>query len=42
MVAAPEYLLEKQAKLVNAICALHNFIQTYDPKDGVMFDTTIG
>ena len=34
MVAAPEYSLEKQAKLVNAICALHNFIWTYDPKDG--------
>jgi fumarylacetoacetate (FAA) hydrolase family protein len=34
MVAAPEYSLEKQAKLVNAICALHNFIRTYDPKDG--------
>jgi fumarylacetoacetate (FAA) hydrolase family protein len=34
MVAAPEYSLEKQAKLVNAICALHNFIRAYDPDDG--------
>jgi hypothetical protein len=35
MVAAQEYSLEKQAKLVNAICALHNFIRAYDPEDGV-------
>jgi hypothetical protein len=34
MIAALEYSLKKQAKLVNAICALHNFIQAYDPKDG--------
>jgi hypothetical protein len=34
MVAAPEYSLEKQAKLVNAICALHNFIWAYDSEDG--------
>jgi hypothetical protein len=34
MIAAPEYSLEKQAKLVNAICALHNFIRAYDPEDG--------
>jgi hypothetical protein len=34
MIAAPEYSLEKQAKLVNAICALHNFIGAYDPEDG--------
>ena len=34
MVTAPEYSLKKQAKLVNAICALHNFIRTYDPDDG--------
>lgn len=34
MVAAPEYSLGKQAKLVNAICAVHNFIQAYDPEDG--------
>jgi hypothetical protein len=34
MVAAPEYSLAKQAKLVNAICALHNFIRAYDPEDG--------
>jgi hypothetical protein len=33
MVVAPEYSLEKQAKLVNAICALHNFIRAYDPED---------
>jgi hypothetical protein len=31
MVAAPEYSLEKQAKLVNTICALHNFICVNDP-----------
>ena len=34
MVAAPEYSLSKQAKLVNAICVLQNFIQAYDPEDG--------
>lgn len=34
MVAAPEYSLKKQAKLVNAICALHNFIRVYNPEDG--------
>jgi hypothetical protein len=34
MVAAPDYSLEKQAELVNAICALHNFIHAYDPEDG--------
>jgi hypothetical protein len=33
MVAAPEYSLKKQAKLVNAICTLHNFIQAYNPED---------
>jgi hypothetical protein len=34
MIAAPEYSLKQQAKLVNAICTLHNFIQAYDPEDG--------
>ena len=34
MVAALEYSCKKQAKLVNAICALHNFICAYDPEDG--------
>ena len=34
MVAAPEYSLKKQAKLVNAIWTLHNFIWAYDPEDG--------
>jgi hypothetical protein len=40
MVATPEYSLKKQAKLVNAICTLHNFIQAYDPEDGDEFNLT--
>lgn len=38
LVAAPEYSPETQAKLVLAICALHNFILSYDPDDGEMYD----
>lgn len=31
--AAPEYALKKQAKMVLAICVLHNFIRVHDPED---------
>jgi hypothetical protein len=31
--AAPEYPIELQAKLVNALCVLHNFILIHDPTD---------
>jgi hypothetical protein len=33
MVAAPEYSPEVQAKMVPALCALHNFIRIHDPDD---------
>ena len=33
MIAAPEYSLEKQAKIILAICILHNFICVRDPED---------
>ena len=33
MVAAPEYDIQTQAKIVFAICALHNFIHIHDPDD---------
>ena len=33
MVAAPEYSSEVQAKVILALCALHNFIQIHDPDD---------
>lgn len=33
MVAAPEYSSEVQAKIVHALCALHNFIRIHDPDD---------
>ena len=35
MVAAPEYSLETQTKIVPAICVLHNFICMYDPGEKV-------
>ena len=35
MVAAPEYDLPTQTKLVPAICILHNFIQVHNPNDDV-------
>lgn len=35
MVAAPEYDLPTQTKLVPAICVLHNFIRVHDPNDDV-------
>lgn len=31
MVAAPEYSVKTQAKLVSALCVLHNFTCVYDP-----------
>ena len=33
MVATPEYSLEIQAKVILALCALHNFIRVHDPDD---------
>ena len=33
MVAAPEYSPEVQAKVIPALCALHNFIRVHDPDD---------
>ena len=33
MVAAPEYSLETQTKIVPALCALHNFICVYNPEE---------
>lgn len=30
MVASPEYSEQKQAKLIPALCVLHNFISVYD------------
>ncbi|KAG2075594.1 hypothetical protein BDR04DRAFT_1005441, partial [Suillus decipiens] len=33
MVAAPEYSLSVQTKLVPALCVLHNFIWVHDPND---------
>jgi len=33
MVAAPEYSLETETKIVPALCALHNFIQVYNPDE---------
>jgi hypothetical protein len=37
MTAAPEYSLETQAKMVPALCVLHNFIRVHDPDDTEMF-----
>ena len=33
MVATPEYTPEIQARVVPALCALHNFIRVHDPDD---------
>ena len=33
MVAAPEYSVAVQAKLIHALCVLHNFIRIHDPDD---------
>jgi hypothetical protein len=33
MVAAPEYSLVVQTKMVPALCVLHNFIHVHDPDD---------
>ncbi len=38
MVIAPEYSLRKQARIVYALCVLHNFICVHDPDD---LDTTV-
>ena len=35
MVAAPEYSLETQTKIVPALCALHNFICVYNPEENI-------
>ena len=39
MVAAPEYPVQTQAKLVPALCVLHNFIRTHDPEDLDLVDS---
>lgn len=31
--AAPEYSIETQAKIVQALCVVHNFIRVHDPDD---------
>ena len=33
MIAAPEYSLETQTKIIPTLCALHNFIQVYNPDE---------
>lgn len=33
MVAAPEYSLATQTKLIPALCVLHNFIRIYNPDE---------
>jgi hypothetical protein len=33
MVAAPEYSIRTQAKMIPAMCTLHNFIRIHDPTD---------
>ncbi|KAL5527937.1 hypothetical protein ACEPAG_6738 [Sanghuangporus baumii] len=38
LTAAPEYDTKTQAKIVLAVCCLHNFIQSYDPDDGMELD----
>ena len=38
MVSAPEYSVKTQAKLVHALCVLHNVIRIHNPDD---FDSTI-
>src|SRR6202040_287029 len=35
MVAAPEYSLETQTKIVPALCALHNFICVYNLEENI-------
>jgi hypothetical protein len=38
MVAAPEYSLETQTKIVPALCMLHNFIWVYDSEENVVLE----
>ena len=33
MVATPEYTPEIQARVILALCALHNFVRVHDPDD---------
>ena len=33
MVAAPQYSLKTQSKIIHAICVLHNFIHVHDPDE---------
>lgn len=33
MVAAPEYSLKTQTKIISALCVLHNFICVYNPEE---------
>lgn len=37
--APPEYSMAIQAKLVQALCVVHNFIRIHDPQDMPMRDT---
>ena len=38
MVAAPEYSLKTQTKIVPALCVLHNFIRVYDSEENVVLE----
>lgn len=38
LTAAPQYPIYTQTKLVLAICALHNFVRSYDPDDIAQYD----
>jgi hypothetical protein len=38
MVAAPEYSLETQTKIVPALCVLHNFIRVHDSEENVVLE----
>jgi hypothetical protein len=35
MIAAPEYNLETQTKIIPALCVLHNVIQVYNPDENL-------
>ena len=41
--AAPEYPLETQSKIIQAICVLHNFIQVHNPDEDLgVLDVEMG
>lgn len=35
---APEYNIKAQARLIHAVCVLHNFILCHDPTDATVYD----